>query len=255
MVTVLTSTGNREHDLRRVPRSDTSDLSETLVGLARKLLGSPTVGNSLESVTGRDTDDVNVLVLLEDGGDIDGLLEVRLGEFDLVGDRSSVDLDLHEVSLLLLEAGLADLSVGKDTDDGAVLRDALEFAGDRGFRSRLGVLLGVLGEGLLLRPVPVAVEATLDFVGKVLGPDGGERSKTTGGLDVTDNTDDNHRRSLDDSGGLDDLLLVHLCESAKYEGQFEPPLSPGFGDSTYWIQVGRGHGRRESYRPCNQGKR
>jgi len=210
VVTVLTSTGNREHDLRRVPRSDTRDLSETLVGLTRKLLGSPTVGNTLESVTGGDTDDVDVLVLLEDRGDVDGLLEVRLGELDLVGDRTSVDLDLHEVSLLLLETGLADLGVGEDTDDGAVLGDALEFTGDRRLGSRFGVLLGVLGEGLLLRPVPVAVEATLDFVGKVLGPNGGEGSETAGSFDVTDDTNDDHRRSLDDGGGLDDFLLVHL---------------------------------------------
>lgn len=206
----MTGTSDREHNLRRVPRSDTSNLTKTLVGLTRKLLGSPTVSNTLESVTGGDTDDVDVLVLLEDGGDVDGLLEVGLGEFNLVGDRSSVDLDFHKVSLLLLETSLADLSVGEDTNDSAVLGDAFEFTGDRGFGSRFGVLLGVLGEGLLLRPVPVAVEATLDFVRKVLSPDSGEGTETTGSLDVSDDTDDDHRRSLDDGSGFDDFLLVHL---------------------------------------------
>jgi hypothetical protein len=44
----------------------------------------------------------------------------------------------------------------------------------------------------------------------VLGPDGGQRSETTGSLDVTDNTDDDHRRGLDDGNGLDDFSLVHL---------------------------------------------
>jgi len=210
VVSVLTGTSDRKHNLRRVPRSDTSNLTKTLVGLTRKLLGSPTVSNTLESVTGGDTDDVDVLVLLEDGGDVDGLLEVGLGEFNLVGDRSSVDLDFHKVSLLLLETSLADLSVGEDTNDSAVLGDAFEFTGDRGFGSRFGVLLGVLGESLLLRPVPVAVEATLDFVRKVLSPDGGEGTETTGSLDVSDDTDDDHRRSLDDGSGFDDFLLVHL---------------------------------------------
>lgn len=47
--TVLTSSGNREHDLGRMPSSDTGDLSETLVGLSGKLLGTPSGGNSLES--------------------------------------------------------------------------------------------------------------------------------------------------------------------------------------------------------------
>jgi hypothetical protein len=44
----------------------------------------------------------------------------------------------------------------------------------------------------------------------VLGPNGGQRSQSSGSLDVTDNTDDNHRRSLDDGNGLNNLSLVHL---------------------------------------------
>jgi hypothetical protein len=225
-----------------VPRSDTGDLTKTLVGLARKLLGSPTVGNTLESVTLGDTDDVDVLVLLEDRRNVDGLLEVGLGELDLVGDGTSVDLDLHKVGLLLGEAGLADLGVGEDTDDSAVLADALELAGDRGLGALLSVLLGILGEGLLLRPVPVLVEATLDLVGEVLGPNGGEGTKTTGSLDVTDNTNDDHRGGLDDGDSLDDLLLVHLCGKKRIRGRKrdgekeENALDPGRSRSrTMWV--------------------
>jgi len=44
----------------------------------------------------------------------------------------------------------------------------------------------------------------------VLGPDGGQRSQSSGSLDVTDNTDDNHRWGLDNGNGLDDFSLVHL---------------------------------------------
>ena len=47
----LTGTGNGEHDLRRMPGTDTSDLAETLVGLARKHLGAPTGGDTGETVT------------------------------------------------------------------------------------------------------------------------------------------------------------------------------------------------------------
>jgi len=48
----------------------------------------------------------------------------------------------------------------------------------------------------------------------VLGPHGGERAEAARGLDVADDADGDHGRGLDDGGGLDDLLLVHLCERA-----------------------------------------
>ena len=171
-----------------MPGTDTSNLAETLVSLARKLLGAPTGGDTVETLTLGDGNNVNRLVVLEDGVDLDGLLEETVAELDLVGDAATVDLDLHKVGLLLLEWGLGDLGVGEDTDDSAVLLHALELAGD-GLAVVLRVLLGVLGESLLLALVPVLVEATLDLVAQVLGPDGGERAETTGSLDVTDNTD------------------------------------------------------------------
>jgi hypothetical protein len=42
MVTLLTGASNRVLDTGRMPCSNTSDLAETLVGLARKLTGMPT---------------------------------------------------------------------------------------------------------------------------------------------------------------------------------------------------------------------
>lgn len=243
VVTHLTSTGNSPLDVVRVPGTDTSDLTQTLVSLTGKLLGAPTAGDTLETVTLGDGDDIDHLVLLEDGVDLDGLLEQVAGEVNLVGNGATVDLDLHQVGLLLLEGSLADLSVGEDTDDSAVLLDALELAGD-GSTVLLGVLLGVLGESLLLALVPVLVEAALDLVAQVLSPDGGERAETTGSLNVTDNTDSDklknqsmsvierihitrpeekifssafflprgptYGRSLDDGSSLDNFLLVHL---------------------------------------------
>lgn len=229
MVTTLTSTGDSPLDVVRVPGTNTGDLTQTLVGLTGQLGGTPTGGDTGETVTLGDGDDINHLVLLEDGVDVDGLLEEVAGEVNLVGNGTTVNLDLHEVGLLLLDGGLADLGVGEDTDDSAVLLDALKLAGDGG-TGGLGVGLGVLGEGLLLGLVPVLVEATLDLVAQVLSPDGGERAETTGSLDVANDTNGNelkrstwlvcrsiffstgktYRRGLDDGDGLDDLLLVHL---------------------------------------------
>lgn len=42
VVTLLTSTGNRELDTGRMPGTDTSNLAKTLVRLARELPGVPT---------------------------------------------------------------------------------------------------------------------------------------------------------------------------------------------------------------------
>lgn len=133
------------------------------MGLARKLLGAPTVGDTLETVTLGNCDDVDTVVLFEDRGDFDWLLKEAICKVDFVGDRTTVDLDLHKVCLLLAETGLADLGVCEDTDDGAVFANTLEFACGR-LSAVFCVLLGIASEGFLLRTVPVFVEATFECV-------------------------------------------------------------------------------------------
>lgn len=191
VVTHLTGTRNGPLDVGRMPGTDTSYLSQTLVRLSGKLLGAPAGSDAVEAMALGDGDNVNHLILLKDGVDGDGLLEKVLAKGDLVGDAAAVDLDLHEVGLLLLEGRLANLGVGKDAHDGAVLLDALKFAGDAG-AARLAVLLGVPGEGLLLALVPVLVEAALDLVGQVLSPHGGEGAQAAGSFDVTNETNNDH---------------------------------------------------------------
>jgi hypothetical protein len=208
MVTVLTGTGNRVHDAGRMPGTNTGNLTETSVGLTGKLLGTPTSGDTLETLTLGNGNDVDHLVLLEERGNLNFLLKVLAGPVNLLGNVTTVDLDFHNVSLLLANLSLADLSVSNDADDRAVLLDTLKLTGD--LLGAFSVLLGVLGESLLLGAVPVLVEAATDFIGKMLSPDGGESAKTTGSLDVTNDTDDDHGGSLDDADSLDDLLLVHL---------------------------------------------
>ena len=71
------------------------------MSLPGKFLGVPPGGDSLKSVTLGNADDVHHLVLGEHGSDGDLLLEVVPGEGDLVSDGATVELDLHDVSLLL----------------------------------------------------------------------------------------------------------------------------------------------------------
>ena len=190
VVTVLTGTGNSPLDVRRMPRPDTSDLSETLVCFSWQLLGAPSARHTCETVTLGNSDSVDHLILLEDGVDLDWLLEQTVAKVDFICCAATVNLDLHKVGLLLRERGLGDLSVGEDPDNGAVFLDPLDLSADGG--ALLSVLLGVLGEGLLLGLVPVLVKASLQLVAQVLCPDGGEGSESSWGFDVADEANGDH---------------------------------------------------------------
>ena len=227
-----------------MPCTNTGDLAETLVSLARKFLGAPSVGDTLESVTPGDGNDVDVFVLLKDGANFDGLLKELVAKVDLVGDGASVDLDLHEVGLLLAETSLADLGVGKDADDSAILANALELASNR-LATILGVLLSIPGESLLLGAVPVLVEPTLDCVGEMVGPDSGEGSEATGGFDVAHETDSNEGRSFDNGDGFHDLTFMEFCEN------IEQKKGNVRDEATHWSLVGQDPAQRGSYQPCN----
>ena len=113
------------------------------------------------------------------------------------------------MSLLLLQARVTELSVGEHANNAAVLANALELSGNR-LAVVLRVLLGVLSERLPLATVPVLVEATLNLVREVLSPNSRERTKTTGRLDVANNTDHNHRRGFNNCRSLNNLALVEL---------------------------------------------
>jgi hypothetical protein len=207
-VTLLTSTGNGGRNTGRVPRSDTGNLTKTTMGLAGKTRDTPTSDDTLETVTLGHTEDINLFVLGEDTVNSDLLLEQSLGVVNLGSGVTSVDLDLHNVSLLQTKIELLDLSVGNHTNDRAKLLDTLEF-GINILAAILLVLLGVLGESLFLTVVPVLVATTLEFLTQMLGKDSGQSAKTTGGLNVSNNTNHNHRRGLDNRNGIDDLTLVH----------------------------------------------
>jgi len=150
VVTILTSARHRPLNSRRMPRSDTRDLSEALVSFAGQFGGAPTSGDTLETVSLRDSDRVDLLVLFEHCVHRDLLLEQAQREVHLLRRRSSIDLDFQNVGLLLSEVELSDLGVGNDSDGGAKLFDPLDVKIDRSLLLGGLVFQSVLGESLLL---------------------------------------------------------------------------------------------------------
>mmetsp|Transcript_14405 Transcript_14405/g.29044 ORF Transcript_14405/g.29044 Transcript_14405/m.29044 type:complete len:226 (+) Transcript_14405:630-1307(+) len=222
MVTILTRAGDRVLDAGRVPRTDTSHFTKTTVCLTGKTSDAPACNNTLVTLTLGDSDAVDHLILLEHGVDGNFVLEEFLAVLHLVRNGSTVDLDLHQVGLLLAELALLDLRVRENTNDLARLDHALK-PGSHNFLVRQVVLAHLgrverlvleqrvllrVGEALFLGAVPVLVEAALDRIGQERSPDGVERPEAVGGLHVSHHTNDNHRRGFEDGNRLYCLLLV-----------------------------------------------
>jgi hypothetical protein len=167
MIPVLTTTRYGRTYLRRMPRSDTGNLSATTMRLTLEELDAPTLDDTTPSMTLGHSNDVDELVRLEHLVNRHLLLEFLGRPVDLVGDASTVELDLHKVGLLNAELDVLGLGVGDHTHDGAELLDAVQGLAD-GF---VEVLL-VLREGSLLGANPVSVEPTLDLLAQMLSPCG-----------------------------------------------------------------------------------
>lgn len=209
VVSQLSGSGNTELDSGWMPSTDTSDLSKTSMGLLLQVSNTESLDNSGDSLTLGNSEDIDHLVLLEDLINLDLLLEKSVGEINLLGNSSSVNLDFDDVVLLLSEVELVHLGVGNDSDDGTVFLDSFEWDLDV-----LGGILGnsllVLGEGLSLGGLPVLVESSQGVLVQLVGPDGGQGSQSSWGFDVSDDSDNNDGWGFDDGDGFDDFLLVQL---------------------------------------------
>jgi hypothetical protein len=152
--------------------------------------------------------DVKGLSLLENRADIHLLLKEILGEINLLVNRTTIQLNLKEIGNFLAKLDLADLGMGENTNNLAILLDAGELSLD--ILRLLRILLGILGEGLSLGAVPILVKSAFDFVRKMLSPNSGQRAKTIGSLHISNNTDNGHGWGLKDSHSFDSILLVQL---------------------------------------------
>lgn len=211
VVTLLTRAGNRPFDGSGMPSTDTSDLTETSVSLSSKLLGTKSLNNTLVTFTLGNSNSVNALVGFEDLTDGDLLFELAESPVDLLGDVTTINLDFHDLSLVLSKLDLADLSSSKNADNSAVLLDAFEVSVDGLFVfSVMLVLVSVLGESLFLGVHPVLVEAAFDIVVELGSPDSLESTEATRSLNVTNKTNNLHGWALEDGASVNDVLLDDL---------------------------------------------
>lgn len=186
MVTLLTGTCNSEVNTSRMPGTNTGNLAETTMSLSWESGNTPTRDNTFSTMTTSGRADIKDFTLREDRVNSNLLFEKVSAEVNLLSDGASVELDFQQVGNLLAEFDLADLGMGKNTDNLAILLDAVDLRLNiLGF---LGEFLGILGEGLSLGAVPVLVESAFNFIRQVSSPNSGKRTKTIGGFNISDKT-------------------------------------------------------------------
>merc|ERR1719192_1375548 len=203
MVTLLTRTRHRELHAARMPSTDTGDLTQTFVRLTRQLLTVPSARYTLESFALGDTNDIDHLILTEHLLDGHFLLHFLTGPVNLVGDCSTVHLDLHDVRFLLAFLQEFHLCVRDNTDHFAVLLHHFEIALDLLHSVLILPLLGIVGEGLLLGLVPILVHTALGLLAQMFSEDRLKRAQTFGRIDVANNANYHHWWRFDNGHSLD----------------------------------------------------
>lgn len=98
------------------------------------------------------------------------------------------------------------LGVAEDSDDaGSSFQKGDNFI--NGLSPVLRGLVFLEGSEVVFSSVSL-VESSDDRLVQVLGEEGLDFLETSGGIDVSDNSDDNHPGAFDDGNGLDDFFLV-----------------------------------------------
>ena len=209
-VSGLTSSGDGPGHSSGMPSSDTSDFSVTSVGFLLEMSHTPSLHDTGKSFTLGDTNNVDDFVLSEDVVNSDLLLEESMNKVDLVTNGlSSVDLDLEDVVLLLSDV-VEEVVLGVDdgSDGSTVLFDSVDL--DLNSLGILGSLSLIVAEGFLLGVNPVLVEPSEGSLVEMVGPDGGKGSKSSGGLDVSDESDNLEGRGFNDGDCFNLLFLIEF---------------------------------------------
>lgn len=126
MVATLTMAGHCPLHGSWMPGTDTSNLPQASVSLAGQPCDTKSLDDTLQSVTPGHTNCVTAIVLLEDLANFDFLFKVFEGPVNLCGNVATVNLNLHDMSLVLAELEKTNLGGNKHANHRAVLLDALE---------------------------------------------------------------------------------------------------------------------------------
>jgi hypothetical protein len=167
---------------------------------------SESLDDSGNSLTLGDSQNVDHLILVKDRINFNFFFEESLGEIDFLRDVSSVDLDFDDVIFLLSEVQQFHLGVGNNSDDGAIFFNSVQF--------NVNVSLGfsyvflVFSESLLLRIAPVLIESSQSVSIQLISPNSGQSSQSSGSFNVSNQTNNNHRGSFNNSNSFDDFLFV-----------------------------------------------
>ena len=174
-----------------------------------QLLGVPMAGDTFVAFALGHPNDINHLILAKHLAHRDLLLEPLTGPVQFLSHTASVHLDLQDMGLLRAQRKHAHLGVVNDTDDLTVLLHAAEVPLKLLLAIYVLPLLAVFGEGLLLRLMPVLVEAPFALVADMLSKDGLKGPEASGCFHVTHDAHNHHGRSLHDGHSLHNFLLVH----------------------------------------------
>jgi hypothetical protein len=208
VVTFLTTSGDGVGNSGWMPSTNTGDFSETSVRFSGEFFGTPSAGYTLSSVTLSDTNAIGVIICGEDLVNWNLFFKEACSKFDLGSGVATVDLKLDDVSFLLFEWEKFHLGMGDESDNLAVLFDLVQSSLLTSFR--FGPFFLVLSESQFLGFSPVFVKSPFSFVRDVLSPDGFESSEASWSLDVSDDTDADHWRTIDDGTWLDDFFFVEF---------------------------------------------
>lgn len=208
VISQLTSSGDSPSNSGRVPCSNTSNFSVTSVRFLLEMFNSESLDDSLESFTFGNSQNIQHFIGLENRVNSDFFFEKVISEINFSGDVSSVNLDFNNVIFLLSKIEEIHLGGGENSNNGTIFLDSVKL--DINGSARFGIFGLIFRESLLFGGHPVFIESSEGIFVEFLGPNGGKGSKTSGGFDISDNSDDNHRGGFDNGNGFDNFFFVEF---------------------------------------------
>mmetsp|Transcript_3561 Transcript_3561/g.4848 ORF Transcript_3561/g.4848 Transcript_3561/m.4848 type:complete len:304 (-) Transcript_3561:223-1134(-) len=208
-VSILTSTWNGITHTSRMPRTNTGDLTQTTMRLTRQPGNTPTCRHTFITTTLGHSNHINILILRKHTIHSNLLLKQSLGKLNFSSRiRSTIHLNLHDMGLLHPRVTqLLRLRMSNDTNHTAKLPNTTQLR--LNILRTILILRRILHIRLLLTRIPIPVTTPLKLITQMLGKHSRQRTQSTWSLHISNNTHNDHRRSLNHTDGIHDLTFVH----------------------------------------------